>query len=99
MTKRYIQLGGVPILQIPISYGSQRMPRMTYFSASFDGGIRLWDIHSGTCLYSLVQHKEAVYTISFTPDCHYLASGSFDKNVYVWSLKVMERSHLRTVLS
>lgn len=54
---------------------------------SYQGGIRLWDIHSGNCLYSLIQHKEAVYTISFTPDHHYLASGSFDKNVYIWSLK------------
>jgi transducin (beta)-like 1 len=37
----------------------------------------------------LNEHTEAVYSVTFTPDCTFLASGSFDKNVLIWSMKVI----------
>eukprot|EP01132_Coremiostelium_polycephalum_P005919 gene5919-7368_t len=56
-------------------------------SASFDASIKLWDIESGSCLYSLTKHLDPVYTVSFSPNGDYLASGSFDKYLHIWSVK------------
>ncbi|KAI9252445.1 WD40-repeat-containing domain protein [Sporodiniella umbellata] len=47
-------------------------------TASFDSSVRLWNALNGTCLHVLSSHVEAVYSISFSPDGHLLASGSFD---------------------
>lgn len=46
--------------------------------------MRLWNVDEGTCLHVLQQHKEPVYTIAFSPDGRYLASGSFDNTLIVW---------------
>eukprot|EP00873_Tetraselmis_striata_P036107 jgi/Tetstr1/456371/TSEL_043106.t1 len=56
-------------------------------SASFDANIKLWEVEQGRCLYSLTQHTDPVYSVSFSPDAQFLASGSFDKNVHIWSVK------------
>lgn len=55
-------------------------------TASFDSTIKLWDTETGRCLHNLARHKEAVYSINFSPDGKYLASGSFDRFVHVWSV-------------
>ena len=53
--------------------------------ASFDSTIRLWEVEKGACLHTLKKHADPVYSVSFSPDGKYLASGSFDKWIYVWS--------------
>lgn len=58
------------------------------FSASFDSTVRLWEVERGTCLYTLTRHTEPVYSVAFSPDGKYLASGSFDKCVHIWSTQV-----------
>lgn len=40
----------------------------------------------GECLRQLKGHTQAVYSLAFSPDGKYLASGSFDKRVRVWSI-------------
>ena len=37
---------------------------------------------------SLSKHQEPVYSVAFSPDGRYLASGSFDKSLNVWSTQV-----------
>ncbi len=59
-----------------------------YFSASFDATVRLWDVEKGICLKTLSKHQEPVYSVGFSPDGRYLASGSFDRSVYIWETKV-----------
>jgi transducin (beta)-like 1 len=54
-------------------------------TASFDSTVRLWDIEKGVCLQTLRRHQDPVYSIAFSPDGSYIASGSFDKWLYVWS--------------
>ncbi len=56
-------------------------------SASFDATVKIWDIHTGRCKYSLTKHTEPVYSVSFSPDGEYLASGSFDRSLHIWSVK------------
>ena len=56
-------------------------------SASFDSTIRLWDPETGTCLHSLVKHSHPVYSVAFSPDGQFLASGAFDKCLHIWSVK------------
>lgn len=56
-------------------------------SASFDSTVKIWDVELGKLLHSLNGHREAVYSVAFSPSGEYLASGSLDKCVHVWSLK------------
>lgn len=61
---------------------------VTYFSASFDSTVRLWDVERGVCIHTLTKHTEPVYSVAFSPDGKFLASGSFDKCVHIWSTQV-----------
>jgi len=56
-------------------------------TASFDSTIRLWDVLNNTCLHVLQNHNEAVYSLSFSPNGLYLASGSFDQHLNIWSVE------------
>lgn len=56
-------------------------------SASFDSTIKLWDVELGHLLHSLNGHREPVYSVAFSPNAEYLASGSLDKCVNIWSVK------------
>uniref|UniRef100_A0A3B4BVK7 Transducin beta like 1 X-linked n=2 Tax=Pygocentrus nattereri TaxID=42514 RepID=A0A3B4BVK7_PYGNA len=39
----------------------------------------------GVCVHTLTRHQEPVYSVAFSPDGKFLASGSFDKCVHIWS--------------
>ncbi|CAJ1929442.1 unnamed protein product [Sphenostylis stenocarpa] len=56
-------------------------------SASFDSTVKLWDVELGKLLYSLDGHRDRVYSLAFSPNGEYLASGSPDKSMLIWSLK------------
>ncbi|XP_074303689.1 WD40 repeat-containing protein HOS15 [Silene latifolia] len=56
-------------------------------SASFDSTVKIWDVEQGKLVHSLNGHREAVYSVAFSPNGEYLASGSFDRSLHVWSLK------------
>ena len=72
-----------PILSIgPASPSS--LPRR----ASFDKTCRIWETRSGNCLYTLAGHSMPVYSVHFSHDGAYLASGSFDHSLIVWSVEV-----------
>tara|TARA_B110001452_G_scaffold152418_1_gene126811 strand:- start:192 stop:1694 length:1503 start_codon:yes stop_codon:yes gene_type:complete len=56
-------------------------------SASFDSTIRLWDPETGKCCHVLDKHSDPVYSVAFSPNGQYLASGSFDHCLHIWSVK------------
>ena len=47
---------------------------------------RLWNGETGECLHHLTQHTQPVYSVAFSPNGELLASGSFDKNLHMWSV-------------
>ncbi|KAF3561913.1 hypothetical protein DY000_02011736 [Brassica cretica] len=56
-------------------------------SASFDSTVKIWDAELGKMLCSLNGHRDAVYSLAFSPNGEYIASGSVDKSIHIWSLK------------
>ena len=66
-------------------------------SASFDSTVRLWDVERGECLHTLSRHTEPVYSVAFSPDGKYLATGSFDKCVNIWNIAVSLHYHFTSL--
>ena len=56
--------------------------------SSFDHTARLWDADSGACLKIFTDHIRPIYTLSFSPDGHWLATGSGDGYLHVYSVMV-----------
>ena len=57
-------------------------------SSSFDSTARLWDSVTGRCLKVISDHKRPVYTLSFSPNGRWLATGSGDGWIHIYSVIV-----------
>jgi transducin (beta)-like 1 len=68
----------------PGSPNPSKMPLLA--TASFDGSIRLWNIHDGSCFGYFNQHRDSVYSVAFSPSGDYLASGSLAGQLYIWEV-------------
>ncbi|KAI6173461.1 F-box-like/WD repeat-containing protein ebi [Aphelenchoides besseyi] len=55
-------------------------------TASFDHSHKIYDVTAETCTYYFKEHKDAVYSVAFSPDGRYIASGSFDGSVIIHDL-------------
>lgn len=64
--------------------GSANLPLMLA-TASFDNTSRIWDAKKGSCIYTLTGHSLPVYSVAFSPNSRFLATGSSDNCLLVWS--------------
>ena len=76
----------------------------TLASASFDSTIRLWEMISPQLAFNRNQdsllggggplrgHKGAVWSVSFSPDGNFLASGSDDETIRLWEVGTGQHS-------
>ena len=55
-------------------------------SGSYDGTIRLWNLHTKTCFSVYKGHFCPVLCVKFSPISHYFASGGCDKTARLWSV-------------
>ncbi|XP_074375141.1 WD40 repeat-containing protein HOS15-like [Apium graveolens] len=56
-------------------------------SASFDSTVKMWDVEQGKLICNFNGHRDAVYSMAFSPDGEYLASGSKDNSLNIWSVR------------
>jgi WD40 repeat protein len=56
-------------------------------SGAWDATIKLWDIRSGSCIYTIADHNADVYGISFHPERPFVfVSSSRDTSIRFWSI-------------
>jgi len=55
-------------------------------SGSRDKSIKVWDVSSGLCLFTLVGHDNWIRGLSWHPGGKYLLSASDDKSLRVWNI-------------
>lgn len=55
-------------------------------SGSFDGTIRLWNLHTKTTIAVFKGHFSPVLCVKFAPISHYFASGGSDRTARLWAI-------------
>lgn len=58
------------------------MPRMLA-TTSFDKTARIWNGDDGSCLRVIADHSDSVYSICWSPDALFLATGGIDSRAFV----------------
>lgn len=61
--------------------------RLVLATASFDSMVKMWDVNTGRCIRTLASHTDPVYSLAYSPNGQFLASGSFDRCLNIWSTK------------
>lgn len=68
------------------SSGSSNLIGPFLASGSRDKSIKVWDVSSGQCLFTLVGHDNWIRGLSWHPGGKYLLSASDDKSLRVWDV-------------
>ncbi|KAG8735214.1 SCF ubiquitin ligase complex subunit cdc4 [Ceratobasidium sp. 414] len=68
----------------------------TLISGSYDTTVRVWDIITGECKWTLDGHSQKVYSVVLDPQRNQAMSGSMDGTVRIWSLATGQALHTLT---
>lgn len=60
---------------------------MMLATASFDATVKLFDVNANKCINTLHGHTDPVYSLDFSPNGEFLATGSFDRCINIWRVK------------
>jgi WD40 repeat protein len=55
-------------------------------SCSYDGTIKLWDLHTGKCICTLEGHTAPVSCLAFGSNGQQIVSGSYDRTIKLWDI-------------
>ena len=59
---------------------------LTYGIDDFENAVSLWDVTTGEHLGTLPGHKQAIWSVAFSPDGRTLASSSADGSLRLWNV-------------
>ena len=62
---------------------------MLVLSASSDTTVKVWDSHGGYCKSTLRTHKDYVKALAYAQDKELVASGGYDKQIFLWDVNVL----------
>jgi WD40 repeat protein len=68
-------------------------------SASWDGAVKLWDLHQGELLHVLTEPTSGVVSLTTTADGNLLAAGSADGTIWLWNLRQLRQGETPTLLN
>ena len=76
-----------------LASGSSKIIKGKYFwnDDTHCGELFIWDAKSGQRIKTLEGHSNRVFSLSWSPDGKYLASGSWDYTVIIWDAKSGQR--------
>lgn len=52
-----------------------------------DGGVVVWDVGQNKLFAESIRHTQRVISLAFSQDGRYLASGAWDRQIYLWDLE------------
>ncbi|PFH52342.1 hypothetical protein AMATHDRAFT_57411 [Amanita thiersii Skay4041] len=83
-----VELRGHPYTVTTVSWCPEHVPGMNQILAtsSFDGTVKMWDSVTGECLRTFTDHKRPVFTLVFSKNGKWLATGSADGWLHVYDV-------------
>ncbi|KAI5729872.1 hypothetical protein M8J76_007458 [Diaphorina citri] len=60
-------------------------PEGKHILATGGNHVLVYNAKDGSLIHTLKAHKDLVYSVSYSPNGKTFASGSADKNVFIWS--------------
>lgn len=84
-TKELYAVAWAPYVQ------SSAAPRLLA-TTSFDRTARLWNAEDGSCVRTFAEHTDSVYSLCFSPDARFMATGGIDQRVFVQRVSVSSRT-------
>ena len=77
------------LFQLITLHGSHFVFTILVLSASSDTTVKVWDAYGGYCMSTLRTHKDYVKALAYAKDRELVASGGFDKQIFLWDVNVL----------